>query len=71
MEAEAQTRRWEAFEQEALVRLGPRRFDELSATTRLFAERAITLQEAVARSRYFMLPDHEDLHEHFHALLKM
>ena len=64
-------RRWEAFQQEAFVRLGPRRFDELKNTLSQLDEGAIKREDAVARARYFMMPDHEDMHERFQEILQL
>ena len=67
----AHSRRWEAFQQEAFVRLGPRRFDELKRTMSQLDEGAIKVEDAVARARYFMMPDHEDMHERFQDILRI
>lgn len=62
-------RRWNAFTQEAFVRLGPRRFDEMKAQVALMNDGEITAKDVVARARYFMCPDHEDLHEAFKEII--
>ena len=61
-EREAAQRRWAAFTQEAFVRLGPRRFDEMNAQIGLMNDGEISVDDLLARARYFMCPDNEDLH---------
>ena len=53
------------------MRLGPRRFDELKRTMSQLDEGAIKVEDAVARARYFMMPDHEDMHERFQDILRL
>ena len=53
------------------MRLGPRRFDELKNTLSQLDEGAIKREDAVARARYFMMPDHEDMHERFQEILQL
>ncbi|EOD18901.1 hypothetical protein EMIHUDRAFT_209549 [Emiliania huxleyi CCMP1516] len=61
-EREAAQRRWAAFTQEAFVRLGPRRFDEMNAQIGQMNDGEISVDDLLARARYFMCPDNEDLH---------
>ena len=57
------------FIQEAFVRLGPRRYDELQLQMGFVNDGEISAAEAVARARYFMCPEHENLHDEFAFLL--
>ena len=61
---------WEDFMNRCFVMLGPRRFDEIREINDLVQANEIDYKDLVARSRYVMGREFENMHEEYLGLLK-